>query len=229
MGFRQLPDVALIPNDHAPLSALLASEGFIAAEEESEELLAYAAGDDGLLNAAVPTPAHGREPLAWITGSTSHSAASRSASTQASTCPAGSASRSRGEPSSDSAMSEPPSTCARDPARSPRCSGHDVRGPAWWRPMLIHAPSRAPRHNGVDVYRGDLLRAAAGGPRGPCRRRLWASVPYVPDAPSLPLAPAATPSPFETRALFLRRRPRRDRHPRQVDARPRDMRRPPLP
>jgi release factor glutamine methyltransferase len=57
----------LIPNDQASLSALLASEGFIAAEEESEELLAYAAGDDELLRPAFRRRLTG-EPLAWIIG-----------------------------------------------------------------------------------------------------------------------------------------------------------------
>ena len=56
----------MTPNDHASLSALLASEGFIAAEEEAHELLAYAA-DDELLDSAVRRRLTG-EPLAWITG-----------------------------------------------------------------------------------------------------------------------------------------------------------------
>jgi release factor glutamine methyltransferase len=56
-----------IPNDPASLSALLARAGFIAAAEESEELLAYAAGDAALLDAAVRRRLTG-EPLAWITG-----------------------------------------------------------------------------------------------------------------------------------------------------------------
>jgi release factor glutamine methyltransferase len=60
-------DGVLISNDHASLSALLASEGFIAAGEESQELLAYAAGDDQLLAEAVRRRLTG-EPLAWITG-----------------------------------------------------------------------------------------------------------------------------------------------------------------
>ncbi len=56
-----------IPNDPASLSALLANKGFIAAVEESEELLAYAAGNITLLDAAVRRRITG-EPLAWITG-----------------------------------------------------------------------------------------------------------------------------------------------------------------
>jgi release factor glutamine methyltransferase len=59
-------DGVLISNDHASLRALLASEGFIAAGEESQELLAYA-GDDQLLAQAVRRRLTG-EPLAWITG-----------------------------------------------------------------------------------------------------------------------------------------------------------------
>lgn len=57
-------------NDQASLSALLASEGFIAAEEESQELLAHAAGDVELLNSAIRRRLAG-EPLAWIIGGVS--------------------------------------------------------------------------------------------------------------------------------------------------------------
>lgn len=57
----------MTPNEQASLSALLASEGFIAAEEEAEELLAYAAGDDELLDSSVRRRLTG-EPLAWIIG-----------------------------------------------------------------------------------------------------------------------------------------------------------------
>jgi release factor glutamine methyltransferase len=53
--------------DPDSLRALLASEGFIAADEESQELLAYAAGDEAILDAAVQRRLTG-EPLAWITG-----------------------------------------------------------------------------------------------------------------------------------------------------------------
>src|SRR5580704_12337198 len=63
-------DAVVMTNDHASLSALLSSEGFIAAEEEAQELLAYAAGDDELLDSAVRRRLTG-EPLAWITGQTS--------------------------------------------------------------------------------------------------------------------------------------------------------------
>ncbi|MEO9177066.1 MAG: putative protein N(5)-glutamine methyltransferase [Gaiellales bacterium] len=50
------------------LTALLASEGFVAADEEADELLAAAAGDRDLLDALVARRLTG-EPLAWITGS----------------------------------------------------------------------------------------------------------------------------------------------------------------
>jgi release factor glutamine methyltransferase len=46
---------------------LLASEGFIAADEESQELIAFAVGDSERLDAAVRRRLTG-EPLAWITG-----------------------------------------------------------------------------------------------------------------------------------------------------------------
>ena len=53
--------------DHASLTALLARNGFIAAEEEAAELLERAAGDAPLLDALVARRLTG-EPLAWITG-----------------------------------------------------------------------------------------------------------------------------------------------------------------
>ena len=69
--FRHAPGLegAVISNDRASLSALLTSEGFIAAEEEAQELLAYAGGDDELLDSAVRRRLTG-EPLVWITGQT---------------------------------------------------------------------------------------------------------------------------------------------------------------
>jgi release factor glutamine methyltransferase len=54
-------------SDHATLSALLSGAGFIAADEEAEELLAAAGGDATLLDALVERRLTG-EPLAWITG-----------------------------------------------------------------------------------------------------------------------------------------------------------------
>jgi release factor glutamine methyltransferase len=56
------------PNERAELTALLAGEGFVAAEEEADELLACAGGDDELLDTLVERRRTG-EPLAWITGS----------------------------------------------------------------------------------------------------------------------------------------------------------------
>jgi release factor glutamine methyltransferase len=52
------------------LTAVLAREGFIAAAEEAEELLAFAAGDPALLDTSVRRRLTG-EPLAWITGTVS--------------------------------------------------------------------------------------------------------------------------------------------------------------
>ncbi|MDP9075067.1 MAG: methyltransferase [Actinomycetota bacterium] len=54
-------------NDLEVLAARLSSAGFVAAEEEAEELLTCAAGDFGLLDALVGRRLKG-EPLAWITG-----------------------------------------------------------------------------------------------------------------------------------------------------------------
>jgi release factor glutamine methyltransferase len=57
-----------ISADHPDLAALLARAGFVAAQEEAEELIARAAGDGQLLDALVQRRLTG-EPLAWITGS----------------------------------------------------------------------------------------------------------------------------------------------------------------
>jgi release factor glutamine methyltransferase len=54
-------------NDHAALAELLADNGFVAADEEADELLARAAGDRELLVTLVERRLTG-EPLAWITG-----------------------------------------------------------------------------------------------------------------------------------------------------------------
>jgi release factor glutamine methyltransferase len=56
-----------VPSDPGELRALLAQEGFVAAEEEADELLERAAGDAALLDALVARRLTG-EPLAWITG-----------------------------------------------------------------------------------------------------------------------------------------------------------------
>jgi len=58
----------VIPNDLDALAALLSSAGFVAAEDEADELLARAAGDVELLDSLVARRLTG-EPLAWITGS----------------------------------------------------------------------------------------------------------------------------------------------------------------
>lgn len=56
-----------VPNDPGELTALLASSGFVAADEEAVELLARAAGDHQVLGSLVERRLAG-EPLAWITG-----------------------------------------------------------------------------------------------------------------------------------------------------------------
>jgi release factor glutamine methyltransferase len=56
------------PTDFRALAALLAEAGFVAADEEADELLARAAGDEELLDSLVRRRLTG-EPLAWITGS----------------------------------------------------------------------------------------------------------------------------------------------------------------
>jgi release factor glutamine methyltransferase len=57
----------LIAHDREALAALLADGGFVAADEEAEELLARAGGDAELLDSLVRRRLTG-EPLAWITG-----------------------------------------------------------------------------------------------------------------------------------------------------------------
>jgi release factor glutamine methyltransferase len=59
-----------VTSDAEALTALLAGAGFVAAEEEADELLARADGDVELLDALVARRLTG-EPLAWITGSVS--------------------------------------------------------------------------------------------------------------------------------------------------------------
>ena len=58
------------PNDRDALSELLSGAGFVAAQEEADELLAAAVGDIELLATLVRRRLTG-EPLAWITGSVS--------------------------------------------------------------------------------------------------------------------------------------------------------------
>jgi release factor glutamine methyltransferase len=57
----------LSPSDHEALAAQLAAAGFVAADEEAEELLARAAADAELLDSLLQRRLTG-EPLAWITG-----------------------------------------------------------------------------------------------------------------------------------------------------------------
>jgi release factor glutamine methyltransferase len=56
-----------VPNELEGLTRLLMEGGFVAADEEAEELLAAAAGDQAVLDAMVARRQEG-EPLAWITG-----------------------------------------------------------------------------------------------------------------------------------------------------------------
>jgi len=72
-GFLRSRDpIASVPmqRDLAQLAARLSRAGFIAAEDEANELLARAAGDGELLDSLVARRLTG-EPLAWVTGKTS--------------------------------------------------------------------------------------------------------------------------------------------------------------
>jgi release factor glutamine methyltransferase len=68
----RVPDPSSQPGpaelDHAALAALLGRAGFVAPEEEADDLLAGAAGDAVLLRSLVARRLTG-EPLAWVTGS----------------------------------------------------------------------------------------------------------------------------------------------------------------
>jgi release factor glutamine methyltransferase len=59
----------VVPHDLKALAQLLSGAGFLAAEEEADQLLARAAGDVWLLHSFVERRLTG-EPLAWIIGST---------------------------------------------------------------------------------------------------------------------------------------------------------------
>jgi release factor glutamine methyltransferase len=59
-----------MPNDLGILAEMLSQAGFVAAEEEADELLACAGGDPERLESLVRRRLGG-EPLAWITGSVS--------------------------------------------------------------------------------------------------------------------------------------------------------------
>jgi release factor glutamine methyltransferase len=59
-----------VPTDREALAELLADAGFVAADEEADELLARAAGDVELLEGLVARRLTG-EPLAWIIGTVS--------------------------------------------------------------------------------------------------------------------------------------------------------------
>ena len=61
-----MADVA-IPGDRAALIERFSLAGFVAPEEEVDDLMAHAAGDGGQLEAIVARRLTG-EPLAWITG-----------------------------------------------------------------------------------------------------------------------------------------------------------------
>ena len=106
-----------VPNDRAALAELLADAGFVAADEEADELLARAAGDVELLEGLVARRLTG-EPLAWITGTVSFCGLEIRVD-RGVYVPAGRASRSRVAPRSGCRRTAWPSTCAPEPERSP--------------------------------------------------------------------------------------------------------------
>jgi release factor glutamine methyltransferase len=170
-------------HDRATLAALLARGGFVAAEEEAEELLARAAGDGELLDALVARRLTG-EPLAWITGSVAF------CGLEIHVDPGVYVPRWQSEPLARRAVERlPPDGTAID-----LCTGAGAIAAT----LLAHRPEArvvasdideravaCAKANGVEVYRGDLF--------APLPRTLERSVdvvvgvvPYVP-TPDLPL------------------------------------------
>src|SRR4051812_43170541 len=172
-----------VPTDREALATLLAGAGFVAAEDEAEELLARADGDDELLDALVERRLTG-EPLAWITGSVSF------CGLEVRVDPGVYVPRWQSEPLALRAAERlPPNGVAVDV-----CTGAGViaktlmaRRPEA-RVMATDLDERAvacARRNGVDAHRGDLF---APLPR-PLAGRVdvvVGVVPYVP-TPDLPL------------------------------------------
>jgi len=176
-------DRVAISNDPVSLSALLAREGFIAAAEESRELLAHAAGDAALLEACVRRRLTG-EPLAWITGSVSFCGVAVRVD------PAVYVPRWLSEPLARRAVARLPEDgtaidlCTGSGAIAKVLSAHRPRA----RVVASDVDARSvacAAENGVEVYRGDLF--------APLPRDLEGHVdvvvgvvPYVP-TPDLPL------------------------------------------
>ncbi len=177
-----------IENDLEALAALLSGAGFVAADEEADELLACAAGDVELLDALVGRRLTG-EPLAWITGSVSF------CGLEIRVDPGVYVPRWQSEPLARRAVERLPATGAAIDL----CTGSGAIAKTLTtdrpgaRVVASDVDERAvacATANGVEVYRGDLF--------APFPRTLEGRVdvvvgvvPYVP-TPALPLLPRDT-------------------------------------
>lgn len=171
------------PSDPAALAELLADAGFVAAEEEADELLARAAGDRDLLDALVSRRLTG-EPLAWITGRVSF------CGLEIRVDPGVYVPRWQSEPLARRAAQRlPPRGAAIDVCTG---AGAVARTLMALRPgarvVATDVDERAvacAQRNGVDAYRGDLLAPLPRALEG-CVDVVVGVVPYVP-TPDLPL------------------------------------------
>jgi release factor glutamine methyltransferase len=167
----------------AELTARLSSAGFIAAEDEANELLARAAGDRQLLESLVARRLTG-EPLAWIVGKTSF------CGVEIRVDPGVYVPRWLSEPLARRAVERLPATgVAIDLCTG---SGAIARTLTTNRPgarvVASDVDDRAvacAALNGVEVYRGDLFAPLPGGLEGQVDVVVGV-VPYVP-TPELPL------------------------------------------
>jgi release factor glutamine methyltransferase len=167
----------------ADLSDRLSRAGFIAAEDEANELLARAAGDGHLLDSLVARRLTG-EPLAWIIGKVSF------CGVEIRVDPGVYVPRWQSEPLARRAVERLPATgvaidlCTGSGAiartlMTNRPSGRVVASEVGARAMACAAL------NGVEVYRGDLFDPLQGGLEGRVDVVVGV-VPYVP-TPELPL------------------------------------------
>ena len=177
-----------MPNDLETLAALLSGAGFVAAEEEADELLARAAGDVDLLDSLVERRLTG-EPLAWITGRVSF------CGSEIRVDPGVYVPRRQSEPLARRAVERLPATGAAIDL----CTGSGaiaktlIANRPGARVVASDVDERAvacAAANGVEVYRGDLFaplpRSLEGGVDV-----VVGVVPYVP-TPTLPLLPRDT-------------------------------------
>ena len=171
------------PRDRGAIAGLLSSSGFLAAEEETDELLARAGGDAELLDALVVRRLTG-EPLAWITGTAPF------CGLEIRVDPGVYVPRRQSEPLAHRAVARLPArgaaidlcTGAGAIARTLMTARPDARVVACDVDERAVACARA---NGVEAYDGDLLAPLPAALEGQVDV-LVAVPPYVP-APELPL------------------------------------------